>query len=106
MSAAGVTFHRLDDLDAPPGREQTFSFNCPRHRKGARCEGLVIKGRTNLKHDPQGKNGGIAQWDWVNADCDAPTFQPSINCGGCGWHGFIERGRCVNTARQDEPETK
>lgn len=104
MSEARVTFDMLDELVAPTGREQTFSFNCP-NRKGGRCEGLIIAGRTNLKRDPQGKNGGIAQWDWKNPrERGGPTFHPSINCGTCGWHGYIESGRCVNTKKQDEPE--
>lgn len=100
MSDAKVKFARLDSLDAGPGQEQTFAFNCPKHHR--RCEGLVIAGKTDLKRDPQGKNGGIAQWDW-NGDRERPTFAPSVNCGGC-WHGFIEGGRCVDTAHVDEPE--
>lgn len=103
MSDAKVTFDRLDELEAKLGEEQTFSFACPKHRKGARCEGLIIRGRTNLPHDPQGQNGGIAQWAW-DGNRDAPTFQPSINCGGCKWHGFIEKGRCVDTSKKDETE--
>lgn len=102
MSDARVTFDSLDELRVELGKEQTFGFNCPR-RKGRRCEGLVILGRTDLKNDPQGKNGGIAQWRW-DMDRGAPTFSPSVNCGTCGWHGYIERGRCVTTAKQDEPE--
>lgn len=105
MSDARVTFARLSELyDPPSGQEQTFAFNCPK-KNGRRCEGLIISQRTNLPHDPQSKNGGIAQWEWPNApDRSTPTFTPSINCGRCGWHGYIEKGRCVNTAKQDEPE--
>lgn len=104
MSDARVTFGKLNDLRAEAGLEQTFSFNCPR-RPGGRCEGLILKGRTNLPHDPQGKNGGCAQWGWSNpSDRGAPTFAPSIDCGTCGWHGYIERGRCVSVAKKDEPE--
>lgn len=100
MSDAKVTFSRLDHLEAGPGGEQTFGFLCPR-KIATRCEGLVIKGRTNLKHDPQGKNGGIAQWDW-DGNREAPTFTPSINCEGC-WHGYIRNGRCVDTQGKEEP---
>lgn len=103
MSAANVKFATLDKLIAEPGREETFSFDCPKH-KGRRCESLIIRGRTTLKWDPQNKNGGIAQWSW-DGNRDAPTFAPSINCGGC-WHGYIQRGRCVNCAKQDEPEPR
>lgn len=99
MSNAKVKFSRLDDLEATPGSEQTFSFRCPR---GRRCQGLVIAGKTDLKRDPQSKNGGIAQWDW-DGSRDAPTFKPSVNCSGC-WHGYITAGRCVDTQGNDEPE--
>lgn len=102
MSDARVKFWTLSYRPAGVGEEQTFSFNCPR-RAGGRCEGLVISGRTSLPHDPQGKNGGIAQWAW-DANRESPTFSPSINCGACKWHGFIEGGRCVSVAKQDEPE--
>lgn len=99
MSDARVRFTRLDGLEAAPGAEQAFSFSCP---NGRRCASLVIAGRTNLRRDPQGKNGGIAQWDW-NGDRAAPTFTPSIDCASC-WHGFIEKGRCVSVSKVDEPE--
>jgi hypothetical protein len=101
MSDAKVTFSSLDELEAPLGHEQTFSFACPKHR-GRRCASLVIAGRTTFKRDPQGQNGGIAQWGW-DGSREAPTFTPSINCGSC-WHGFIENGRCVTCAKTDEPE--
>lgn len=99
MSDARVTFSTLNDLEAGPGSEQTFNFRCPR---GRRCQGLVIAGKTDLKRDPQGRNGGIAQWDW-DGDREKPTFKPSINCKGC-WHGYIRAGRCANVAGKDEPE--
>ena len=101
MSDAKVTFDSLEEINCAPGKEQRFNFQCPKRNR--RCEGVVIFGRTNLPHDPQGKNGGIAQWKW-DGNREAPTFAPSINCGTCGWHGYIERGRCVTTAKQDEPE--
>jgi hypothetical protein len=91
---------KVDFEPAAPGQEQRFDFNCPLHDR--RCGALVIAGRTGLKRDPQGKNGGIAQWDW-DGNRAQPTFRPSVNCGGC-WHGYIENGRCVSVHRQDEPE--
>lgn len=101
MADAKVEFHRLDDyVDCEPGEEQIFSFNCPKHSR--RCFGLVIAGKTDLKRDPQGKNGGIAQWHWDN-NRSAPTFTPSINCGSC-WHGYIRGGRTVDCQNNDEPE--
>lgn len=101
MSDARVTFDRLDELGAEPGKEQTFSFACPLH-KGRRCESLVIAGRTDLKRDPQGQNGGIAQWDW-DGNRERPTFGPSVSHKGC-WHGYIRGGRCYNTGNVEEPE--
>lgn len=100
MSDAKVRFETTNYDAAETGREQVFGFNCPRHDR--RCEGLVIAGKTDLARDPQGKNGGVAQWGW-DGDRESPTFTPSVNCGTC-WHGFIERGRCVDTAHLDEPE--
>src|SRR5258708_232733 len=103
MSDAKVTFAFLGSADLPlAGEEETFSFVCPR-RAGRRCEGLIIAGRTKLKHDPQGQNGGIAQWHW-DGNAAAPTFSPSIDCGGCGWHGYIHAGRCKDANHNDEPE--
>lgn len=100
MSDAKVRFETLDYDPASPGQEQLFGFNCPLHDR--RCEGLVIAGKTDLKRDGQGKNGGVAQWDW-NGNRENPTFTPSVNCGSC-WHGFIENGRCVSVSKADEPE--
>lgn len=100
MSDARVTFHRLSERDAGLGEEQQFEFECP-VRHGHRCGSLVIAGRTPLKRDPQGKNGGVAQWGW-DGNRGAPTFVPSINCGGC-WHGYIRKGRCVDVNGVDEP---
>ena len=100
MSDAKVRFFTLDWEPATAATAQCFSFNCP--SRDRRCENLIIAGRTDFKRDPQGKNGGIAQWDW-DGNFDCPTFSPSVNCGNC-WHGFIERGRCVNTAKSDESE--
>lgn len=102
MSDAKVRFKLLEvgDRDAEPGKEEVFSFNCPMHDR--RCGNLIIAGKTGQPRDPQGKNGGSAQWDW-DGNRDAPTFSPSVNCGRC-WHGYIERGRCVTVAKTDEPE--
>jgi hypothetical protein len=100
MADAKVRFHELDDcIDALPGHEQIFSFDCPKHPR--RCFGLVIAGKTDLKRDPQGKNDGIAQWDWDH-NRSAPSFAPSINCGSC-WHGYIRAGRTVDCQNNDEP---
>lgn len=100
MADAKVRFETEEWEPAEPGKEQTFGFNCPKHDH--RCEGLVIISRTKRKHDPQGKNGGVAQWTW-NGDRKRPTFAPSINCTGC-WHGYIRGGRTVDCSNNEEPE--
>lgn len=106
MSSADVKFFsRVGEDDQPygeaaPGVEVRFSFKCP--KTGRRCGMLNIAGRTGLKRDGQNQNGGIAHWDW-DGNREAPTFTPSVNCVGC-WHGFIEKGRCVDCSHQDEPE--
>ena len=97
---AKVTFETLDYETAELGKEQRFDFNCPKHDR--RCGSLVIAGRTALKRDPQGQNGGIAQWGW-DGNREYPTFTPSVNCGGC-WHGYIRNGRTVDCQGIDEPE--
>ena len=33
-----------------------------------------------------------ASWEW-DGNREAPTISPSINCGGCGWHGWIRAGK-------------
>lgn len=103
MSDAKVTFETVDYDRAETGKEQLFEFNCPRHDQ--RCSGLVIAGRTDIKRDGQGKNGGTPQWDW-DGNRPHPTFSPSINCGPCGWHGYIRGGRAVDCQNQDEPDIR
>lgn len=99
MSDARVTFETLGYTAAEAGAEERFSFKCPKADR--RCKGLLIRGRTNLKHDPQGLSGGVPQWNW-DGDRVRPTFTPSINCVSC-WHGYIRGGRCVDTSGKDEP---
>lgn len=101
MSAADVKFFAEDGDPARPGHEVEFTFTCP---NGNRCGGLLIKGRTQIPHDPKGQNGGVPQWGW-DGDVVTPTFTPSIDCKGC-WHGYIEKGRCVDVQHVDEPERK
>jgi hypothetical protein len=93
MTAANVTFETLDYQDAEGGKEERFSFDCPKH-KGRSCEGLLIRGKGN---DVPEKT-----WEWSGGR-ESPTFVPSINCQGC-WHGYIRDGRCVDTGGKDEPE--
>jgi Family of unknown function (DUF6527) len=100
MADAKVRFETTEYEAAAVGAEQCFGFNCPKHDR--RCEGLVIAGKTDLKRDGQGKNGGVAQWDWDHIR-ERPTFVPSINCGTC-WHGYIRGGRTVDCQGNDEPE--
>lgn len=106
MSDARVVFHSKgarrfhhERGGVEAGHEQAFSFQCPLYDR--RCGDLLIAGRSAVKRDGQNKNGGAAQWDW-DGDRDAPTFTPSVNCGGC-WHGYIRAGRCVDVHGADEP---
>src|SRR5258708_29912033 len=104
MSDAKVRFDALDHLTAEPGKEQTFGFNCPKYDR--RCEGLIIAGKTDLKRDGQGQNGGIAQWDWDQRDRKSTRLNSShqiisyavfclkkkkqkLRCFGCRCHGAI-----------------
>lgn len=102
MSDAKVTFDSYDvDGNGEAGKEQLFEFACPKVN-GRRCGYLLIAGKTDILHDPQGRNGGQAQWAW-DGNRETPTFTPSIDCVGC-WHGFIRNGRCVDGNDNDEPE--
>lgn len=97
MTAAAVTFQKLNHEPAGPGEEVRFSFTCPLSKTGHSCSGLLIIGRSGIPHHPQGQNGGAAQWQW-DGNRDNPTFHPSINCKGC-WHGYIINGRCTDTSK-------
>lgn len=101
MADARVAFETTEYDAAEQGSEQLFGFDCP--KRDRRCEGLVIAGKTTYPRDPQGKNGGVPQWDWDH-NRTLPSFAPSISCGACGWHGYIRGGRTVDCANKDEPE--
>lgn len=100
MADAKVSFEDEGYDSTQPGREVRFSFNCPKHDR--RCGGLLIAGKTDLKRDGQGQNGGVPQWDWDHNRV-TPSFAPSINCGAC-WHGYIRGGRTYDCQGNDEPE--
>lgn len=108
MSDAKVEFHGYEDArrwsrergTLPAGQEKTFSFRCPLHAR--RCGDLLIIGKTHIKHDPQGQNGGRAQWAW-DGNREKPTFSPSVDCKGC-WHGYIRAGRCVDVHGAEEAD--
>ena len=105
MTAAKVHFLTMDFYAAPtmdeglagPGQEARFGFLCPKSRT-SRCESLIIAGAVSGVE--RGK--GTPVWDW-DGNRDEPTFTPSINCKDC-WHGYIRKGRCVDTNGNDEPE--
>lgn len=112
MSDARVEFQDIDcEPIGPDQKPVRFGFRCVGRNRGrdprlpvSMCEGLLIAGTTDIKRDPQGKNGGRPQWAW-DGNREAPTFTPSINCEKhCGWHGYIRKGRCVDTQGVDEPE--
>lgn len=102
MADAKVVFETTDFDFAPAGKEQAFEFNCP--LRDRRCGSLVIAGRTSLVRDGTGRNG-TPQWDWDH-NRERPSFAPSINCGGCGWHGYIRGGRTVSCSNKDEPDVR
>jgi hypothetical protein len=64
-------------------KRDRLHFDCPR-RPGHECSVL-------LKPWPI---QGAPTWEW-DGNAEAPTLNPSINCGACGWHGYIRAGSCV-----------
>jgi hypothetical protein len=112
MTAANVEFLTLDGEPCPEGEKpQRFTFRCVGHNRGRHpglepmtCGHLLIADAGHgIKRGGQDQNGGKPQWDW-NGNRTVPTFSPSVNCEkACGWHGYIESGRCVTTSKQDEP---
>ena len=69
-----------------------LSFICP---KGRHC-GVAVA--TDPKREP--RPFGLPQgkvWEW-DGNSDKPTVKPSINCGGCGWHGFITAGVLIDAS--------
>lgn len=112
MSDAQVKFLTIEgDLCRADEKPQRFTFRCVNRNRDrpasldvVQCANLLIADAGHgIKRDAQGKDGGRPQWNW-NGDRERPTFSPSINCSAhCGWHGYIENGRCVDTARKDEP---
>lgn len=78
--------------DCPPDQKPArFGFTCP--RKGHMCSGMLLRSGPHTQEDlPQPER---RTWAW-DGNRTAPTFQPSIDCGGCGWHGFINSGVASN----------
>jgi hypothetical protein len=76
------------ERDLQPGetfvvdRGKWLLFRCP--RTGRECQ---------IALSPQ-RNANGASWRW-DGSADAPTVEPSVNCGGCGWHGWIRSGEFV-----------
>lgn len=103
MSVADVRFYTMNNEPCgPDDKPVRFAFRCPKSLgRNSYCGNLLIAGASDIRRDPQGKNGGRPQWSW-DGDRVAPTFTPSVDCGGC-WHGYIEKGRCVDTSKKDEP---
>lgn len=76
-----------------PGATAHLTFVCP---NGRRC-GLLLGPAAVSRPRPD----ALSIWQW-DGNRDYPTITPSINClaekdgkpaGGCGWHGFITKGR-------------
>lgn len=116
MTAANVRFLTIEGaLCSPDQKPARFTFDCVGHNRSkdprlpkTPCAMLLIaegphSAAHGIKRDGQGKNGGCPQWGW-DGNRENPTFTPSINCEShCGWHGYLERSRCVSTAKVDEP---
>ena len=94
-----IEFLRLNDTPCPPDEApERFGFECPR-QPGEMCSGLLIRtDELAAKLAIAGPSGwrSPASWEW-DGDRERPTFNPSINCGICGWHGFITNGEAHNT---------
>lgn len=117
MSKADVTFLTIEGKPCPEGDlPARFTFRCVNWNKGRHpalsrieCGRLLIvpsphSAQHGIARHPTGEGDGRPQWDW-DGNREAPTFSPSINCGGhCGWHGYLRAGRCVDTQNADEPE--
>jgi hypothetical protein len=67
-----------------PSRDRLF-FDCPR-KPGHECS-VLLKPWPII---------GAPTWSWDGNEAN-PTLSPSINCGECGWHGFIQAGKLTNT---------
>jgi hypothetical protein len=63
------------DITGQPNQPR-LHFVCPNRQ---RCTVLLAP------------NAGAHAWQWDGNE-DAPTLSPSVNCGGCGWHGHIQGG--------------
>jgi hypothetical protein len=98
MQSLDGRFKAFDMQDMPlavgvdAAKADRFAFRC--RLRGGHCS-VNLRGRG---HDiPQ------RSWSW-NGDIEKPTLSPSINCGDCGWHGFIENGVYLDTNRSPEAD--
>lgn len=69
-----------------------FGFECPRHTNGRMCSGLMLRESEHTASNlprPERRT-----WEW-DGNREKPTFSPSIDCGGCGWHGYIREGKAT-----------
>lgn len=75
---------RIEDHSHPddPRQRRKLFFACPR-REGHECHVLLKPWPVNAP-----------TWT-LTGDEAAPTLEPSISCGDCGWHGFIRSGKTV-----------
>ena len=85
-NTSAFTFLR-DEFDPELGQlpPKWLEFRCPRPQRGATCM-IALR--------PLQKNGNGASWEW-DGNREAPTISPSVNCGGCGWHGWIKAGEFI-----------
>lgn len=80
-------------IEGYPGATAHILFVCP---NGHRC-GVLLGPDFVDRTSPE----RACVWKW-DGNLERPTISPSINCiaekdgkptGGCGWHGFITKGR-------------
>jgi hypothetical protein len=99
MRSADGRFEYRDQEDRPvaPGTRPEGV-----HRIAYRCRSGNAGCSVNLRD--RGHDVPQRSWQW-DGDVDRPTLAPSINCrdGRC-WHGFIEAGVYLNTAKAREPQ--
>jgi hypothetical protein len=80
-------------LQGRPSVSGNIMFECPNARQCRVFIGPAFEARRN-ESEPN-------VWAW-DGNVEHPTITPSINCiaekdgkptGGCGWHGWITKGR-------------
>jgi hypothetical protein len=75
-----------------PQLGQAFIFNRP---FGPQCLFACPRGKGTCGVECRPTPGDGPRWDNHGTD-EAPTLTPSINCGSCGWHGYVQKGHTID----------